>query len=77
MTFLIDDDHPGVVIADVSGKGVPAALFMMISKTVVQNYAILGIGAAEVLRRATRFSYILMACLKQQVQISSCMARTE
>ena len=50
--FMIDDDHLGTVIADVSGKGVPAALFMMISKTVVQNYAMMGLGAAEVLRRA-------------------------
>ena len=50
--FMIDDDHLGVVIADVSGKGVPAALFMMISKTVVQNYAKLGISAAEVLNKA-------------------------
>ncbi|MBR0118581.1 MAG: serine/threonine-protein phosphatase, partial [Eubacterium sp.] len=50
--FMIDDDHLGVVIADVSGKGVPAALFMMISKTIVQNYAMMGISAAEVLRRA-------------------------
>jgi len=50
--FMIDDDHLGVVIADVSGKGVPAALFMMISKTVVQNFATLGISAAEVLRKA-------------------------
>ncbi|MBQ7500467.1 MAG: serine/threonine-protein phosphatase [Clostridia bacterium] len=50
--FMIDDDHLGVVIADVSGKGVPAALFMMISKTVVQNFAMLGIGAAETLKRA-------------------------
>ena len=37
--FLIDADHLALVIADVSGKGVPAALFMMISKTIVQNYA--------------------------------------
>ena len=50
--FMVDDDHLGVVIADVSGKGVPAALFMMISKTIVQNYAMMGISAAEVLRRA-------------------------
>ncbi len=35
--FLIDDDHLGIVIADVSGKGVPAALFMMISKTIIKN----------------------------------------
>ena len=50
--FMIDDDHLGIVIADVSGKGVPAALFMMISKTVIQNFAMLGIGAAETLNKA-------------------------
>ena len=50
--FMIDDDHIGIVIADVSGKGVPAALFMMISKTVIQNFAILKIGAAETLTKA-------------------------
>ena len=50
--FMVDDDHLGIVMADVSGKGVPAALFMMISKTVVQNYAKLGIGAAETLNKA-------------------------
>ena len=37
--FLIDDNHLGVVMADVSGKGVPAALFMMASKIMIQNYA--------------------------------------
>lgn len=31
--FLVDNDHLALVMADVSGKGVPAALFMMISKT--------------------------------------------
>lgn len=50
--FMIDDDHLGIVIADVSGKGVPAALFMMISKTIVKNYAMFGIGAAETLSKA-------------------------
>ncbi len=35
--FLIDDDHLAVVIADVSGKGIPAALFMMVTKILVQN----------------------------------------
>ena len=48
--FLIDDDHLGLVMADVSGKGVPAALFMMISKILVQNYAMTGRSPAEVLR---------------------------
>ncbi len=35
--FLVDDDHLAVVIADVSGKGVPAALFMVITKTLIKN----------------------------------------
>ena len=34
--FLIDEDHLGLVIADVSGKGVPAALFMMIAKLLIK-----------------------------------------
>ena len=50
--FMIDEDHLGTVIADVSGKGVPAALYMMISKTIVQNFATLGISASDVLTRA-------------------------
>ena len=39
--FLLDDDHLGLVIADVSGKGVPAALFMMMSKILISNFATL------------------------------------
>lgn len=35
--FLIDDDHLGIVMADVSGKGVPASLYMMVSKTLIKN----------------------------------------
>ncbi|MBQ9249832.1 MAG: SpoIIE family protein phosphatase [Oscillospiraceae bacterium] len=48
--FLIDETHLGLVMADVSGKGVPAALFMMISKILVQNYAMTGFGPAQVLQ---------------------------
>jgi len=48
--FLLDETHLGIVIADVSGKGIPAALFMMISKILVQNYAMTGRSPAEVLR---------------------------
>ena len=40
--FLIDDDHLALVVADVSGKGVPAALFMVISKTVIKNVTLSG-----------------------------------
>ncbi|MBQ9720525.1 MAG: SpoIIE family protein phosphatase [Oscillospiraceae bacterium] len=35
--FLVDDDHLAMVMADVSGKGVPAALFMVIAKTLIKN----------------------------------------
>ena len=36
---MIDEDHLAVIIADVSSKGVPAALFMVIAKTLLKNYA--------------------------------------
>ena len=48
--FLIDDQHLGVVMADVAGKGIPAALFMMVSKIMIKNQAMAGSGPAEVLR---------------------------
>ena len=47
--FLIDDNHLGLVMADVSGKGVPAALFMMVSKILVQNYTVMGKSAKDAL----------------------------
>ncbi|MDR2546323.1 MAG: SpoIIE family protein phosphatase [Lachnospiraceae bacterium] len=37
--FLVDENTLAVVIADVSGKGVPAALFMVIAKTLIKNNA--------------------------------------
>ena len=40
--FLIDGDHLAVVMADVSGKGVPAALFMVVAKTMIKNAALSG-----------------------------------
>ena len=47
--FLIDHDHLALVIADVSGKGVPAALFMVISKTLIKNRAMQGGTPAQIL----------------------------
>ena len=47
--FLVDDDHLCMVMADVSGKGVPAALFMVIAKTLIKNQAQLGKSPAEIL----------------------------
>ncbi len=49
--FLIDDDHLCLVMADVSGKGIPAALFMMASKIIIQSCAMLGKSAAEILKK--------------------------
>ena len=47
--FLIDEDHLALVIADVSGKGVPAALFMVISRTLLRNRAMMGGTPSEIL----------------------------
>ncbi|MBR4456050.1 MAG: PP2C family protein-serine/threonine phosphatase [Solobacterium sp.] len=47
--FLIDDDHMALVIADVSGKGIPAALFMMMSKILMKNCTVEGMMPADVL----------------------------
>ena len=48
--LLIDDDHLAIIMADVSGKGVPAALFMMASNILISNRAQMGGTPAEILR---------------------------
>ena len=47
--FMVDDNHLALLIADVSGKGVPAALFMMISKALIKNRAMLGGTPSQIL----------------------------
>ena len=47
--FMIDDDRLALVIADVSGKGIPAALFMMVSRTLIKNRIQVGDSPAEAL----------------------------
>ena len=47
--FLVDEDHLCMVVGDVSGKGVPAALFMVISKTMLKNRAQAGGKPSEIL----------------------------
>ncbi len=49
--FMIDPDHLAIVMADVSGKGVPAALFMVIAKSLLKTCAQTGDGPAEVIRK--------------------------
>ena len=50
--FLIDDDHLCVLIADVSGKGIPAAMFMMSSQIMLRNIAAEGKSPAAILETA-------------------------
>jgi len=45
--FRIDDDRIGFVIADVSGKGIPAAIFMAVSRTLIRATALRGISPSE------------------------------
>lgn len=49
--FFVDSNHLALVMADVSGKGVPAALFMMISKTLIKSIAQNGLSPAKVLEK--------------------------
>jgi sigma-B regulation protein RsbU (phosphoserine phosphatase) len=56
--FLIDDHRLGFVIGDVSGKGVPAALFMAVSKTLLKATALKGLPPAECLQQVNRVLYL-------------------
>ena len=49
--FLVDNDRLAIVIADVSGKGVPAALFMVIAKTLLKNAVQMGLSPKEALEK--------------------------
>ena len=49
--FMADGSRLWIVMADVSGKGIPAALFMMMSKIMVQNFAMIHNSPAEVLEQ--------------------------
>jgi len=56
--FLIDNERLGFVIGDVSGKGVPAALFMAVSKTLIKATAMTGVAPEECLQQVNN-----MLCL--------------
>lgn len=47
--FLIDEDHLALVIADVSGKGIPAALLMMVATVLVRNNAKMNVSPSAAL----------------------------
>ncbi len=50
--FLIDDNHLGFVVADVSDKGIPAAIFMAISRTVIRATALRQLSPAVCLKES-------------------------
>ena len=52
--FLINDSSLALVIADVSGKGIPAALFMMMVKIMVQNILLTGLGPEQTMNQVNR-----------------------
>ena len=62
--FLIDDDHLCLMIADVSGKGVPAALFMMASMIILANNAGQGLDPCEVMEKTND-----LICRKNEEQM--------
>ena len=49
--FFLDDDHLALVMADVAGKGVPAALFMMVCKMIIKLRATEGGSPSEILEK--------------------------
>lgn len=55
--FLVDDNHLCLVVADVSGKGIPAALFMMASKITIANNAMMGKSPAQILMDSNKSIY--------------------
>ena len=66
--FMVDADHLAFVVADVSGKGVPAALFMVIGKTLIKDYTGLHDDLGEVF---TEVNNILCASNSEEMFITA------
>ncbi len=62
--FLLNDGRLGVVVGDVSGKGVPAALFMAVSRTLLKSVALAGAAPGDCLRRANA-----LLCLENSAEM--------
>lgn len=53
--FFIDDSHLAIIIADVSGKGIPAALFMMMGKTILKQCSLESLDLAQTFSKVNQF----------------------
>lgn len=72
--FMVDDDHLAIVIADVSGKGVPAAMFMVIAKTLIKDHTLLGLKPEDVF---TKVNNLLCEGNKSGLFVTAWMAVIE
>ena len=52
--FMLDNKHLVTVIADVSGKGVPAAMLMAVAKTLIRSYVFMGLNIDEVFNKTNK-----------------------
>ena len=50
--FMLDDDHIAIIIADVSGKGISAGLFMAVTRTLMKTVCVQGVPPAEAMEKA-------------------------
>ncbi len=66
--FMVDEKHLAIVMADVSGKGIPAALFMMIGKTLLKEYTKTDLNPASIF---TKVNQILCESNKEGLFITA------
>lgn len=75
--FFADDDHFAFLVADVSGKGVPAALFMVIAKTLIKNNVQSGLPLEEAMTKTNlellegNEEHMFVTCWIGVIQIST------
>ena len=72
--FFVDNDHLVLVMADVSGKGIPAAMFMMRSKATLKGFAEAGLDPAEVF---TRTNEMLCEGNEKQMFVTAWMGKID
>lgn len=66
--FMVDETHLALVMADVSGKGIPAALFMVIGKTLIKEYTKVDVDPASIF---TKVNQILCESNKEGLFITA------